>query len=304
MKNRSSDGHLNKRAAELLLFTVVALRATSLLFCTICLESMGPITLNGIRFTIAFILLALLFRNKLAGVDKETLIHGSIIGIFFYLTMMTEMIGLDMTDTSTVAFLENTSIVFVPLFEAILIRKLPRVSAIISAVMGLIGVGFMTLKNGHISFSSGELVCMSTALFYTATIISTAHFSKKDDAMKLGIIQVGVIGILGIISAFMFESPTVPTDGRTWGSLMFLVIICTGLGFTLQPVAQRDVSTETAGLFCAFNPLITAILGYTFLHEIFTANKLIGAALIIGSIIISALLDRLSSRSERQELTP
>ncbi|MBQ6621891.1 MAG: DMT family transporter [Mogibacterium sp.] len=277
--------------ARLLLFTVIALRATSLLFCTIAMRTLGPVTLNGIRFLLTFALLLVIFRKELPKIRRGTLVGGAVIGIFFFLTMLFEMIGLQMTNTSTTSFLENTAIIFVPFVQAALTRKHPGLSAVVSGILALTGVGFLTMKGGHLGFSAGELCCLATALFYTATIIATGHYSRKEEPILLGILQVGVIGILSMICAFIVEEPVLPASATEWGSLLFLVVICTGFGFTLQPVAQSRVSTETAGLFCAFNPLITTLLGFIFLHEQFTRSSLTGAALILASIVASALMD-------------
>ncbi|MBR0375030.1 MAG: DMT family transporter, partial [Firmicutes bacterium] len=82
-----------------------------------------------------------------------------------------------------------------------------------------------------------------------------------------------------------------------------LAVVCTVFGFTLQPVAQKYTTSEKAGLYCAVNPLIAAVLGYTFLQEGFTRNSILGAALIIGSIVVSALLEqRAAGREARRRL--
>ncbi|MBR0376445.1 MAG: DMT family transporter, partial [Firmicutes bacterium] len=148
--------------------------------------------------------------------------------------------------------------------------------------------------------------CMLAALFYAATIKATDRLAKKDDATVLGVLQEGVIGVLGAVSAFIFEQPTlagaVTWGTATWAAVAFLAVVCTVFGFTLQPVAQKYTTSEKAGLYCAINPLIAAVLGYTFLQEAFTRNSILGAALIIGSIVVSALLDQREAERETRRL--
>lgn len=278
-----------RNRAMILLFIVISLRATSLLFATTGLSYMGPLTLNGYRFPLASIILLFIFRKDIKNVNKQVIIHGSIIGFFFLLTMTTELIGLKMTNSSTTSFLENTAIIFVPLVDAILIRKAPKPSAIISALVALAGVGFLTLKDGHIGLSLGELICLLSALAYTFAVIATDRFSKRDDPFMLGIIQVAFIGVSSFVVAMIVEEPSFPTAPTAWGVIIFLAIVCTCFGFTLQPVAQSKLSAAISGLFCAFNPLITAILGYIFLNERLGTTGLIGGALILTSIVIPAI---------------
>ena len=278
-----------RNRAMILLFTVISLRATSLLFATTGLSYMGPLTLNGYRFPLASIILLFIFRKDFKNVNRQVVIHGSIIGFFFLLTMTTELIGLKMTNSSTTSFLENTAIIFVPLVDAILIRKIPKPSVIISALVALAGVGFLTLKDGHIGLSLGEFICLLSALAYTCAVVATDRFSKQDDPFMLGIIQVAFIGISSFVVAMIAEGASFPTAPKAWGVIIFLAIVCTCFGFTLQPVAQSKLSAAISGLFCAFNPLITAILGYIFLNERLGTTGLIGGALILISIIIPAI---------------
>ena len=53
--------HLTRRHAELLLAGVIIARATSYLFSKLILEGMGMFNLLGVRFTLAFALLFVLF---------------------------------------------------------------------------------------------------------------------------------------------------------------------------------------------------------------------------------------------------
>lgn len=84
-----------------------------------------------------------------------------------------------------------------------------------------------------------------------AGIIATDRFSHHDDPLTVGIVQVGVLGVLALIAACCFETPRLPQTGMEWGMVLALAIVCTGFGFTLQPVAQSHTSAERAGLFCA-----------------------------------------------------
>lgn len=71
--------------------------------------------------------------------------------------------------------------------------------------------------------------------------------------------------------------------------LLMLVIVCTGFGYTLQPVAQSKVSIERSGLFCSINPAIATILGVIVLHEQFGILSVLGILLIIFSIMLPYL---------------
>lgn len=283
---------MKQRSAEILLASVIVARATSLLFSKLSMRSMEPFNLTGLRFTLAFAVLLLLFRRKLKGVRPVTILRGFALGAAFFATIAAELFGLRATDSSTTSFLENTAIVWVPLMEAAIHRSRLRGRTLGSALVTLLGVGLLTLGKSGFRLGHGELLCLLAALLYATAILLTARFSREDDPLVLGILQVGFIGLLGLAASFLLETPRLPQSGGEWGMILMLALVCSCFGFTLQPVAQRYVSAERAGTFCALNPLTAAILGTVFLHERLGLWGLAGAALILTGILIQSLGER------------
>ena len=76
--------------------------------------------------------------------------------------------------------------------------------------------------------------------------------------------------------------------------------MCTGFGFTLQPVAQSRLSADVAGLLCALSPFVAAVLGAVFLGEAVTPCRLAGMALIAVAMLVASLPRGLTPRG----LTP
>jgi len=283
---------MSERKAELLLAAIIMIRSSALLFSKIGMNQMGPLTLIGIRFTLAFMFLLLIFWRRLIHLDKETLVRGMALGGMFFVVMAFELTGLERTSSSTTAFLENTAIVMVPIFEAVLCRRAISFSAAAGGAAALCGIGLITLKNGIPAFTFGEILCLGAAVTYAMAIIMTDRFSRRADPLALGILQVGFIGIFGFIASFIFETPQMPSSAGQWTVILILALICTGLGFTLQPVAQSRTSSERTGMLCALNPVTASFLGWAFLGENPGWNGLAGGALVLLGIAVSYLLER------------
>ena len=264
------SGIRSRRHAEMLLAGVIAARATSYLFSKLIMEGMGMFNLLGIRFLLAFCLLALLFFQRIRMTDRKSFTAGVIMGSMYFLVMTAELSGLKRTSSGNVSFLENTAIVIVPLLQAVLLRRLPRREAVLSALLCLAGVGFLTVGSG-LKFGAGEMCCMLAAFLYACTILITDRLTHGSiDALAAGIVQVGTIGVLSLSASFLFEAPRLPAGIPEWAGIVMLAVVCTGFGFTLQPVAQSGTSAERAGMFCALNPMVATILGIIFLQERFT----------------------------------
>lgn len=279
---------MNPRNAAYLLAAIIAARASAYLFSKLLLLEMGPFTLMGERFLIAFALLSLIFWKRYRAIDKRTAIAGFAMGLAFFATMACELHALVYAPSTSVSFLENTAIVIVPLAEAALAFKVPKPVAIACALLALTGVGLLTLSTGLGSIGVGELLALGAAVFYAATMIITARFAKSGDTLLMGIMQIGWIGAFGMACGFAFETPVLPSSPLEWSYLAFLVVICTGFGFTLQPVVQRHLPTERVSMMCALNPLVACVLGVLMLGEHLSVQALAGAVLILAAILISS----------------
>ena len=283
------NGIRSRSRAELLLAGVITARATSYLFSKLIMQSMSMFNMLGIRFLLAFTLLLILFFKRIRKINRKTFAAGAVMGCLYFLVMTAELNGLKRTSSGNVSFLENTAIVIVPLLQAVLLRRFPRWKAVICALLCLIGVGFLTIGSG-MAFGAGEMFCMLAAFLYACAILTTDRLTHGNiDALASGIVQVGMIGTLSLTASLLFEAPRLPSGMLEWAGIVMLAVVCSGFGFTLQPVAQSGTTAERAGMFCALNPMVATILGIVFLHEAFTVQSAVGGGLILAGILISEL---------------
>lgn len=299
MKKPGTEIEMNERMGEILVAVALALRSSSLLFGKIAMRTMGPFLTIGIRFTIAFIIIAVLFRKHMRKADAKTLFHCALIGITFFLAMLTEMMGLQTTPSSVTAFLEGTVVILVPAMACILHRKLPDKVTVISSAICLIGVAFLTLKGDRLGFTRGELLVLMGTVWYSLSVIVTDTAAKNDDLMVVSIYQLLFIAIFAYIGAFFFEEIRLPQSSTEWGAVLALAIICSCVGFTIQPFGQKYITPERAGVLAVFNPLTAAILGVIFLNEKMTPPMLLGSFLILVSILGPAWLEDRAARKRQ-----
>ena len=281
---------LTERSAKPLLIFVVAARGTSFCFSKLCLQTLSPFMLLGIRFTLAFLLLCLIFHKSLT----ETLCmsdikKGMLFGSIYFLVMVCEYTGLRTSNSSTASFIENMAIVIVPIVPLLNIsitHRFPSLKDIIRAILACIGVGLLTLTQNGFSISTGELILICAAFFYAAAILVTNKLSKIGNSLNMGIFQVGTIGILGFLTSIVGGTVALPSTPEIYAYIVILAVVCTGFGYTLQPVAQSKLSAETTSVCCAINPLVASLIGMLFLHEIPSFVNIIGEILIIIVLLI------------------
>lgn len=278
---------LTKRSAKLLLLFVIAARGTSFCFSKLCLQTLSPFMLLGIRFTLAFLLLCLIFHSSLVkGLSLADIKKGILFGSIYFLVMVCEYTGLQTTNSSTASFIENMAIVIVPLLNIPFTHKLPTIKDMLRAILASVGVGLLTLTQDGFSIDRGEKILICAAFFYATAILVTNRFSKTGNSLHMGIFQVGTIGILGFLASLTNGTLVVPNSPEVYVYIVILAVVCTGFGYTLQPVAQSKLSAETTGVCCAINPLVASLIGMFLLHEIPSFANIIGEILIIAVLLI------------------
>ena len=171
---------MKTRNAEILLASVLVARATSYVMNKTTLEHMEPLNVLAVRFLLAFVIVAMIFAKRLKALDKKTFISGVIVGAAFFIVMAIEMIALKYSDSSKIAFLENTAVVLVPLINAIIIKKAPSFKTLGCALITLGGIGFLTLGEGFSSFGAGEILGILSGITYALAnfdcLCSIVHF--------------------------------------------------------------------------------------------------------------------------------
>ena len=187
---------MTQRKAEALIALGLTLRGTSLLFSKLAMQTIGPFTLCGIRFLISFAVVALIFHKQIRSVTKKEVLHSAIVGFLYFCCMAFELLGLRTTPSSTTAFIENTSVVIVPLLAAIVYRRLPKRMDILCALIALAGIAFMTLKGSKLAFTPGELLIFCDAVSYAITVVVMDIVTVDDNALNIGVFHLFFIDFI------------------------------------------------------------------------------------------------------------
>lgn len=277
-----------KNKYEILLIFVIAIRATSFIFNKLALQSMTTFNLLAIRFLLAFIILFCIFFKRIIKFNKKTIVAGVIVGTFSFLMMIAECEALKYANSSSVSLIEHTSIILVPVIEAALIMTMPKRMDIIASVFAFAGVALLNIQIG--GMSKGMILALVAALMYALSIIATDRLTKGEaDSFGIGIIQNGVIGFMSLVFSVITEGFVIPTQGNVWLMILMLAVVCSGLGYTLQPVAQAHVSATKTGLYGAINPMVATLLGVVVLKEKLSLVSIFGIVLILSGLVIHNL---------------
>lgn len=277
---------MNTSKAMILMAFVMVARGSSFVFSKWLMEDLAPVNILAVRFCISFVILSIIFYKKMILIDKRTILKGLALGAVYTICMIVEMYGLRLIDAGTCSFIENSAILIVPVYMSILTRTLPKRQVVICAFIAVIGIGFLTVSGG-IQINTGIILAILAAMIFGICIIVTDYVSRDGDPITVGILQIGFMGLFSVIYTFIFEKPVLPQNGTQWSMILMLALVCSCFGFTFQPLAQKYISAETAGVFSAVNPLTTCLLGIILHEELFGVYKIIGGVLIVIAVLLS-----------------
>lgn len=282
---------LSVRQSEILMAAVIIARSTSFVFSKLSMGTMQPFNILAVRFIISFIILLILFFKQFKRCNLKVFRNGVILGVTYTFVMGFEMLGIRETDTSLAALISNSAFILVPLFEIAILHTFPKRRVVIGMAVAFAGLLVLNFAPG-VQFNMGCVYLLISMAFYSAAIFETSIFAKQGDPLLVGVIQLGTMGVLSLIASLIFEDFRLPESGSEWGMILLLTVVCSVFGFTLQPVAQRKLDADRAGMFSALNPLAAVFWGFLILGETLTPVKIIGSVLILTGILLPTLLVR------------
>ncbi|MCX7773000.1 MAG: DMT family transporter, partial [Clostridia bacterium] len=125
--------------ADLAILSITIVWGSSFIIMKNISRDIPPYAFLTLRFSVAGLLLALIFFKQLKTINFKSLWTGSLIGLLLYGGMMLQVVGLQTTSASNSAFITGLNVVMVPLISATLLKKRPPVNAIMGVVLATLG---------------------------------------------------------------------------------------------------------------------------------------------------------------------
>lgn len=248
--------------------------------------------LLALRFCLAAVLLSAILHKQIRSAGKKTILSGLLCGVVLYVAFFVQTYGLQYTTAGNNAFLTAIYVVLVPFLLWLVTKRRPAGRAFLAGVLCLAGVGIIAL-NADFSMNIGDLWTLLSGLFYAIHIVCVSHFTQQGaQVMPMTAMQFTGTALCALAAALLFE----PFPGRetllspdTLGALLYLGLACTLLALVLQNVGIRYAPAAHASLLMSTEAPFGFLFGILLLGEPFTPRFLLGALLIIGSILLSEL---------------
>jgi len=254
------------------------------------LTLLNPFAFIAARFGLAALILFSLLRPNLFALRKRDLAAGLIIGVTLFFGYGLQAVGLRSVASAQSSFLTALYVPMVPLLEFLAFRRRPQpipALGIAIAFLGLILVSGQNLHRFHIG--TGEILTLGGALAAAIEIVLISRLTKGTDPRRMALIELITVALLALVASVSLPipPPTTPSMGH-WALLLCIAVMGMATAFIMvaQNWAQSLVSANRATIIYSLEPVWAGLIGAGF-GEHFSPPQILGASLIIGSVLLS-----------------
>lgn len=185
-----------------------------------------------------------------------------------------------MTTAANTIVLQFTAPVFVVLFSWLFFRKKPRKLDMITIVFVLIGIVFFFVDGLSTGSTLGNMLALVSGVTYAGVFMMNS-FSHSDSLSSIFLGQ-----CISAVMGFPFLLQETDFGFQAVLGILLLGIFQVGLAYILLSKGLKSTSAVTASLTSAIEPILNPILVAIFWREYITPTALIGAGIVIVSIIV------------------
>ena len=267
------------------------------------MEHMGPITFNACRMALAALTIgtvSFVLRKRDAQKQqdmsdqsrreyrKNTVIGGICCGFFLTIAALFQQMGMVYTTAGKGGFITAMYILLVPVINWILFKRKSRPLVWIAVLMGIAGIYLLCVTEG-LTLEKGDALVMVCPFFFAGHILCCDYFVQRANPVELSAIQFFTVTVLSTIMAFIVENPTWQQVTAAIVPIVWLGVLSSGTGYTLQIIAQQWTDPTVASLLMSLEAVFAVMGGAVLLGERMSARELIGAAIMFAAIILAQI---------------
>ncbi len=245
--------------------------------------------INFARGLLFVVCVLLFFYKKIVKMSFKDFKVGLIAGLLNFGGFITQTIGVIYTTPSNNAFISATYVVIVPFIAWTIYGKKFQAKSLVSIGICLIGMVIMTgIMSEEISINVGDICTLICAFFYAGSIVYLGYSASTADFSVVAFMLAAVQSVGGFIFYLIAEKGQF--SDIHWSDalvpLLYMGIICSFVGQTLQVIAQKHTSATSAGLIMMLESVFGSIFSITFGFEPFTLKLVVGGTIILLSILM------------------
>lgn len=279
--------------AKLALLIVAILWGSSLTVVKQSSKTFNPNFILAIRFTLAAILLSIIFWKRLRQAKFDDLKSGLLIGIFLFMAYSSQTLGVKFADPGRSGFLSASYCVIVPFLGWIVFKQRPDRYNLSASALCITGIFFISLSGSSAHVDNplawlGDLLALLSGLLFASHIIAVSALAKGRDPIVMTILQFIMAAVLSWITTIVIEDNShIVVTSRSVMELLYLAVMCTAVALLLQNIGQKYTNPSTAAIILGFESIFGILIPVLIGIESLTVYSVIGFVFIFAAILVS-----------------
>lgn len=219
--------------------------------------------------------------------------RAALVGLASCAVSVTFIYANKLTTVGNAIVLQYSSTVFVIVYESIASRRLPQASKVFVVAMALAGMILFFFDKLTIEGMIGNTLSIASGAFFGFTFFMNA----KPGALPL---PSSLVGFAATSLAMLFSVRELPgISVMNWGLMIAQGIVCSGLASVFYARGVRRVPALTSNMICMSEVILAPLWAFLSFGESFGRFALVGAVLIVTSIVVNLILDARSSGASK-----
>jgi probable blue pigment (indigoidine) exporter len=163
-----------------------------------------------------------------------------------------------------------------------------RAIQIVAGILGAVGVGLLVLQSDARLDAVGLIAMGGAVIMFSAATVLTKRWGHPE-----GMTSIGVTGWIFLLAGLTLLPVTLLIEGlpdhltaRNIGGLIYLVLISGILAYALWFWGLQRLSASAVTFLTLLNPVTAAVLGWVILDQRFNNWQVLGAVLILISVVL------------------
>ena len=260
------------------------------------LETLGPLTIAGLRYFIGALVLApfLLFQNtQRPTISMDLWLRLVLIGISSYTVGNGALFwGLKYIPATTGSLLMSAIPLLVLAGGMIFLKEVPTIIQVLGVVLSLIGSGIFFSSGLEAGELRGILIVLIGLIGFTTFSLLGRGIARERrlDTLTLTIAPLAIGGLISIIIALVIEGiPIFTAKGIL--IVVWLAVVNTAIGYWLYNYALKDLTALEMNMVMNLTPLFVAGLSWVMIGEKLEFIQIFGmVVMIIGVLLVQRVI--------------
>jgi drug/metabolite transporter (DMT)-like permease len=239
--------------------------------------------------------------------DRPNLAWGLLAGVFLSAGYIFQTWGLDGATATTparAAFITGLYVILTPLFQAVLLRKMPRRSTMLGAAIALGGLWLLSgIGAAGGGWVLGDALVVVCAVAYSLHMIVLGSTGEAHDVMALTLVQLATATVVCTVISAAKERPGLPSNPSVIWAILLTGVLASALAFVIQTWAQSKLPPARVALILVMEPAFGGAIGWA-VAGLWPIREVLGAGAMLVGMVVAEVVAALAPASEHVGFEP